>query len=75
MEEQVLALQQQVAQRDEMINVMKNKTKEYVIKLKADHQLELDSTKQEVGLYPFAPIMPTRPKSAVDRWRANILLI
>lgn len=38
MEEQLHQLQAQVSQRDEMIAMMKVKTKEYVTKLKADSE-------------------------------------
>jgi hypothetical protein len=42
-EAQILDLQKQVTQRDEMLQMMKVKTKEYVSKLKDEHTEVLNS--------------------------------
>jgi len=44
----IAKLQELVAQKDEAINVLKSKTKDFVTKLKTEHQAELEALQQKV---------------------------
>lgn len=48
MEDKVRYLTEQLAQRDETLNTMKIKTKEYVTKLKQDAQLDIEKVKDSI---------------------------
>jgi hypothetical protein len=49
-EDKLRYLTEQLAQRDETLNTMKIKTKEYVTKLKADGQVEVDKVKESMKM-------------------------